>query len=286
MWRSVSHIALLLVVIILMLRLTGCMERMFYIPTVGPTPLAAAPRGTQEVWFNSTDSTRLYGWFIPSRLHAEGGPPAPTILHVHGNAGNIQSHTYFTEYLPHAGFNVFIFDYRGYGQSAGSAKRRNDLIADTHAALDAMLQRSDVDVSRIGLYGQSLGGAIGVNLMAERPEIKAAVIESAFTSWREIAASVVGGDPPNFIGRWLAALVLPDHARPIDAIARIERPMLLIHGDADSIIPVGHSRRLAAAAPDFAELLLLPGGDHNTLRDSHPEIDMQVVRFFRRHVRD
>src|SRR5690606_26766670 len=100
-------------------------------------------------------------------------------------------------------------------QSEGSAARRNDLIADTHAALNTLLARPDVDAGRIGLYGQSLGASIGLNVMAARAEIRAAVFESPFSSWRDIAATVAGGDPPNFMGRALATLLIADHARPI-----------------------------------------------------------------------
>ena len=259
------------------------MERLFYYPQRGPTPLSQAPPGTEAVDFTSADGTNLHGWFIPARgaLTPQQRREHATILHVHGNAGNILSHVYFTEHLPPAGFNVFIFDFRGYGQSEGAARRREDLIADTSAALDALLRRADVDPTRLGLYGQSLGGAIALNVMADRPEVRAAVFESSFASWREVAANSVGGDPPFFAASWLAAVCVPDQSRPIDAIARIDRPMLLLHGDADPLVPVSHGRRLAAAAGDHARLMVLHGGGHNTLRDTNPEIDIATINFFR-----
>ena len=261
---------------------TGCMERHFYQPspgdTIPPSHLAAA----ESVWFQSADGTRLHGWLIPA---ADGTPPAeaPTILHVHGNAGNIELHVWFTEHLPPAGFNLFIFDYRGYGRSEGAARRRRPLIDDTHAAVDVLLARSDIDATRLGMYAQSLGGAIGLNVMARRPQLRAAVIESAFTSWREMAASAVGGDPPGPVSRFFAGLLIRDDHRPADAIASIDRPILLIHGSADSIIPVGHGRRLAAAGPTV-EFVELDGGDHNSLRSSHPEIDGLMIEFFRKQL--
>lgn len=265
---------------------TGCMERLFYYPQRGDTPLSQAPPGAEAVDFTSADGTRLHGWFIPARgaATAEQRREHATILHVHGNAGNIVSHVYFSEHLPPSGYNVFIFDFRGYGQSEGSATRREDLIADTHAALDHILARDDVDPERIGLYGQSLGAAIALNVMADRAEIRASVFESAFASWRDAAATALGGERPIFLAAWTAAVCIRDHARPIDAIARIDRPMLLLHGSGDGIVPAVHSRRLAAAAPRHARLVILEGGGHNTLRDSHPEIDAQVVSFYREHL--
>jgi dipeptidyl aminopeptidase/acylaminoacyl peptidase len=279
-WKSaLVRTSIILAGGVLILRLTGCMEHLFYYPERGPTPLPPSLRntGAQEVWFHSADGTRLHGWFVPARVRPES---APTILHAHGNAGNISSHIWFTEYLPPAGFNVFIFDYRGYGQSEGVARTRRPLIEDTEAALDAMLKRSDVDPNRIGMYGQSLGGSVGLNMMAKRTEIRAAVIESAFTSWRDMACDAVGGP----VTRMLACALIPDSHRAVDAIAKVQRPILLVHGDADHIIPAEHSRRLADAAGPHAKLIILPGGDHNTLRESHPEIEQLVIDFYRKNL--
>ena len=256
------------------------MERLFYYPQAGPTPPPADVAGAESVRFTSADGTALYGWFLPAPGGAAG---AATILHVHGNAGNITSHRYFTEHLVPAGFNVFIFDFRGYGESEGRPTRREPLIDDTAAALDALLARDDVDPERIGMYAQSLGGAIGLNVMASRPEIRAAVIESAFSSWRTVAANAVGGDPPNAFGRFLAAVLIPDDDRPDDAIATIDRPILILHGTADTIVPFSHGETLAAVGPS-ATLMSLEGGRHNSLRDSHPEVDAAMIDFLRTHL--
>lgn len=258
---------------------TGCMERMFYYPRSGKVTPPAHLEGVEDVFFASADGTSLHGWFIPSAT----GPAeeAATIIHVHGNAGNLEDHIGYTEFLPPSGFNLFIFDYRGYGQSEGKARKREPLIADAHAALDAMLARPDVDPGRIGLFGQSLGGAIGLNLMADRPEIRAAVIVSTFSSWRDAAAGALGGDPPNFLARWVALVTIPDGHKPIDAIRRIDRPIFLMHGDADRVVRVANSRRLKDAAGEQTRYLELPGGDHVSLRYSHPEIDGLMVEFYR-----
>lgn len=270
----------LVTAVVIALWITGCMERFFYYPTRAETVPPPELVGAESVWFDSADGTRLHGWFVPA-AGGTAGPAAATILHVHGNAGNIESHAWFTEFLPGAGFNLFIFDFRGYGRSEGAARRRGPLIADTHAAVDALLARPDVDPGRVGMYAQSLGGAIGLNVMADRRELGSCVSISAFASWRDIAADSVGGGRSGPFSRLLARVLIRDDHRPDVAIAKIDRPVLVIHGTGDRIVPVGHGRRLAGEGPT-AELVELDGGDHNDMRTTHPEIDRLVIEFFRR----
>ena len=68
----------------------------------------------EDVYFTSKDGTRLNGWFVPAIGHAKG-----TVIHFHGNAENITNHYTFVQWLPSEGFNLFVFDYRGYGASSG-----------------------------------------------------------------------------------------------------------------------------------------------------------------------
>ncbi len=259
---------------------TGCMERLFYHPTRAATVAPPEVSGAESVNFTSSDGTRLHGWFIPA---SDGAPVerAATILHVHGNAGNIEGHVWFTQFLPAAGFNLFIFDFRGYGRSEGTARQRGPLIADANAAVDTLLARPDVDARRLGLFAHSLGGAIGLNVMAQRPELRCALVMSAFSSWRDMAADAVGGDPPGPVSRFMARLLIKDDHRADVAIAGIDRPILIIHGTDDQIVPASHGRRLAEAGPT-AQLIEIDGGDHNNMRSSHPQVDDLVINFFRR----
>lgn len=281
--RAVSKRLAIVGLIVFVFWATGCMERLFYYPERGPTPIPPSLRGGESVTFSSGDGTRLHGWFIPART-GQSSREAATIIHAHGNAANIANHIAFSEQFVRAGFNLFIFDYRGYGESEGSARKRSDLIADTRAALDAVLARPDVDPTRIGLYGQSLGGAIGLNVMADRHEIRAAVIESAFASWRDIAADVLGGGESGFFSRFVASILISDQSRVDEALAKIDRPILLLHGTADGTIPAHHSRRLAAAGGANVKLIEIPGGDHNSLHETHPEVEQIMNDFFRLHL--
>lgn len=131
--------------VILVLFLIGCVRvnQMFYYPdrTVYATP-ADSGLHFEEVVFLSRDGTELSGWFIPAVGEAQG-----TILHLHGNAENMTSHFGFVNWLPAAGFNLFVFDYRGYGKSAGSPNRAG-VYEDSCSALAYLRSRDDIDSGR------------------------------------------------------------------------------------------------------------------------------------------
>lgn len=284
---SLARIVVVSGILLTVLWISGCMERFFYMPTreETPTPTWLHPKA-EAVWFESEDGTRLRGWFVP----AVGRPSreAMTVLHVHGNAGSMMSHYAFVERLPAAGFNVFLFDYRGYGESEGSARSRGPLIEDTRAALRTLRARPDIDPERVAVVAQSLGGAIAVIAVADDLRnggaIAGVVLESPFASWRDVAATALGGDPPSWWARSLATALIPDGSdatpRPVDAIATIDRPILVVHGDADRVVSVSHGKRLAAAAPR-AELMIVPGGEHNTLQWDAPEARRRIIEFLR-----
>ena len=148
------------------------------------------------------------------------------------------------------------------------------------------MAQPEVDAARVALFGQSLGGAIGVNLLARKAVFRCGVLESPFASWRLAAATALGGGEPGVFARGLAWLLIHDRDRPTDAIAQVRVPILIVHGDADRVVPIVHGRLLRDAAPDRVTLLEFSGGDHNTLADTHPESRRAVIDFLRRHLSD
>ncbi|MCH8964027.1 MAG: alpha/beta fold hydrolase, partial [Planctomycetes bacterium] len=108
------------------------------------------------VEFVTLDGVRLSAWWFPADGSARG-----TVIHFHGNAGNITGHFVQTAWLPAAGYHVLCFDYRGFGGSEGTVTRTGTIL-DAHAAIDYVLAREDADPMRILLFGQSLGGAVAI----------------------------------------------------------------------------------------------------------------------------
>jgi uncharacterized protein len=231
----------------------GWIERqLLYFPSTEMVqPVSAFGPNAQEVWFG--EHARLHGVFAPASGQ-RSGPPV-TIVFFHGNGGNLSHRAAFVSSMQsELGAHVFIFDYQGYGQSGGIPSEQA-LAADAQAAIEYVMTRSEIDPARIVYYGESLGGAVAIQLATARPPA-GLIVQSSFTS---IGAMTRLHHP------YLAPL-LPYVATRFDSLAAvplIRAPMLMIHGESDSLVPPDQSRQLQQAAAGPAELVLVPGAGHN-----------------------
>lgn len=265
-------------------------DSFFYYPSarVWMTP-AQVGVVAEDVHFQASDGLTLHGWWLPARSgygaeEPEPGSPAPrpadpaasgrpgpargrgTVIHFHGNAENVTAHLPLVEWLPYEGYNVLMFDYRGYGRSQGRVTRAGT-IRDGHAALDYALSRPDVDPARIYLYGQSLGGAVATVVAAERPEVRAVVLESTFSSYRRIAARHLRKVLMTDVLAWpLACGLVSSGHEPREAVGRIApRPVLILAGTNDSICFAELNRELFEAAGEPKSYVEIRGGEHLAL---------------------
>ena len=190
------------------------------------------------------------------------GPPNLTILWFHGNAGNLGYQVDDLAALRQwTAANIFIFDYRGYGNSAGHPSERG-FYRDARAAWRYLLTRPDIDPQRIILYGRSLGTAAAVELAANPPDGPlpyAVILYSPLTSLGDMARAV----HPRLPLHWLAGGQFNSLAR----IGRVSHPLLIIHSAADEIIPVEQGYRLFAAAPEPKQFLIPDAASHNDALD-------------------
>src|SRR5215212_1779545 len=156
------------------------------------------PEGAEIVWFNSADGTHLNGWFFASRLR----PATGTVIFFHGNGGNITNIGWMGQRFAKRGFNVLLFDYRGYGASEGVAADEADLFADGWAAVTYVMKETEIPPDQIVLYGQSLGTAVVADV-ASREKFGAVVLESGFSSASSLASSALPWLPRwlHFLGR-------------------------------------------------------------------------------------
>ena len=229
----------------LLTMLGGCVERMFFYPdSITYTTPAAQGVVSEDVYVVTTDGSRLHGWFLPARGTAKG-----TVLHLHGNAANVSNHLPLVSWLPARGYNVLMIDYRGFGRSGGTPSL-DGIVDDAAAALSYLRTRGDVDPMRLIVFGQSIGGATALRLLArDAAGVRLAIIDSAFASYRGIARAATAGSPLGPLAA-LSSGVLPGKDKdPITAVQSIQVPLIFVHGARDSIIAATNSERLHAAAP-------------------------------------
>jgi len=252
-----SRIAFLL---ILMCLLAACSSAFFY--PQRPLQLTPARVGLEyeDVNLESPDHLRLHAWYLPAQ-----GTPKGTVLFLHGNAGNIGTHLASVYWLPPEGYNVFLLDYRGYGASEGSVSIGGAL-QDVEAAIDWLTTRPEVRSQGLAVFGQSLGGAFAAYAVANsrhRDMIRALIMDSAFSSYRNIAREKLADFWLTWPVQWPLSLTVSDVYDPVDAIGKVSPvPVLIMHGVADRVIPVWHADRLFTAAREPKEFWRIPGSGH------------------------
>ncbi len=248
----------------------------------------------EEVSFTSADGIVLKGWLVKP---SHPGTKSPAIIICHGVGANKSDFTELAVSLSHRGYFVLLFDFRAHGESGGSRTslgyhEQKDVVA----ALDFLKARSGVAPGRIGIYGFSMGGSTAILAAAKTGAFSAVVADSAFTCLREQARDAITGfyHLPSFPFLQLAVLgyelyfqTRVDAVSPISLIAIIApKPVLIIAGEGDKLIPADNGRKLYAAAHEPKELWLIPGAEHGaTLAAAGSEYEKRVGEFFDKNLK-
>lgn len=215
-------------------------------------------------------SGRVHGWWIPIDA-------APTVLYLHGNGSNLGDLVSIAAQIHSLGWSAFYIDYRGYGLSEGSFPSEQSVYADAIAALAYLIEVRHIPAQNIVVIGQSLGGAIAIELASRNPNIGAIVVESTFTSIQAIA-------------HYRFPLPLFDYLlhQKFDSLAKVrslQMPLLVIHGLGDRTVPVQMGQTLYDAAPSPKELLLIPQAGHNNLRRvDRSRYEQTLQKFVQRYI--
>lgn len=222
-------------------------SRLIYFPTddMAISP-AAVDLEYEEVFIPSSGGVTLHAWMVPAESARY------TVLHCHGNAGNISHRLESLLIFHRLGLGTLIFDYAGYGRSDGRPGEQQTY-EDAEAAWRYLTVERGIAPERIIIFGQSLGGAIAAEL-ASRVSPAGLIVESTFTSVPDRAAELYRWLPV----RWLARIryEAKEHIRRVDA------PVLVIHSKDDEMIPIHHGKGLFDAAPEPKTFLEL-SGSHN-----------------------
>ena len=214
---------------------------------------AELARGMRDVWIDFDSKVTAQ----PARLHglwvASADPVAPLLLYLHGSRWNVNGSAPRIRRMQQLGFSVLAIDYRGFGRSTALLPSEASAYEDAHAAWD-WLGRNWPGRPRY-VFGHSLGGAVAIQLAADVDDEQGTIVEGTFTSIADVARSFRYG--------WLP--IGPLITQRFDSeskVARLGAPLLVVHGDADRLIPAALGRRLYDAAKAPKAFVLVPGGSH------------------------
>jgi len=293
-WRNLVRFTLgtLLVSALLLLLIISMRGAYGYThPARHPVSEDPAGRGLtyEAVTFPSADGLSLVGWFVFPR---NGDGNGAAIIVCHGYASTRAEVLPEAAVLARHGYSTLLFDFRGHGESEEHlVTLGHDEVQDVQGAVTYLLTRSEVAPDRIGVLGRSMGGATVIRAAARIPDIRAVATEGAYASLADTVANDFANltGLPKFpfaplmvmLGEWQTGLDV-NLVRPVDDIAQLSpRPVLLIHGLSDNVIPPENARRLYQAAGEPKSLWLPAGVGHGTSARQRPaEFEARVVAFF------
>ena len=252
----------------LLLILSGCSSLLFYPEPGQPITPKVAGLDYRDVTLTAADGTRLHGWWLPVK---KGVPLKGTVLHLHGNGGNLAYHLGATVWLPEQGYQVLMIDYRGYGLSEGSPSLPA-VYQDIDAAFDWLEHEPSAQGQPLIVLGQSLGGAMAIHYLSEQPaqraRLKAVVLDGVPASYQSLAQYALSTSWLTWPLQVPLSWWVPDADSAVYAIPKLKGvPMLVFHSLADTIVPLSNGIRLYQAAPPPKVLQLTRGGHVQTFAD-------------------
>jgi uncharacterized protein len=242
-------------------------SRLIYFPNIPGRALTAMPAEIgldfEEVRITTADRIELHGWYVAA------GAGAPTVLFCHGNAGNISHRLDWLEVFHEMGLAVFLFDYRGYGQSSGTPDEQGTYL-DAQAVWDYLTNTKRHSPKSVVIFGESLGGPIAANL-AKDVSPGALVLASTFTSVPDLASNFYWFLPVRLLARF--------HYPTAEYMARVHVPTLVIHSRTDEIVPFSHAEAIFRRANERKQLLEIRGDHNSALLVSRQQITEGMRRF-------
>jgi fermentation-respiration switch protein FrsA (DUF1100 family) len=249
-------------------------NQLFYFPTKA-AEATPQKRGLayEEIMFATADEVKLHGWFLPVQKNQT---IKGTVVFSHGNAGAVGHHLGLVDWLPREGYQVLMYDYRGFGKSAGTPTREG-LICDVEAAFAYARSRPEVAGKKIYSYAHSLGGAKSIVALSRTkvPELRAVITDGTFASYEEMAEIMAGN---------LGKKLVTDELSPKAYVAKLPVPLLVVHGTADEIVPIAQGRSLFAAAVPRKTFFEVKGGKHgDALARNNGEYRKKMLDWMAQH---
>lgn len=215
----------------------------------------------ENIYFPSGDGTRLHGWFYRSTA----GKPKGTIVQFHGNGQNMSAHYASLVWLTREGYNLFTFDYRGYGESLAEPDPEG-VYKDGLAALDKAWElHRETKAPKLIVYGQSLGGAIAMRCFVDfrhQQETSLVVMDSTFISYKDVAQETLAKHWLTWAFSPLARVLVSDKFAPEKVLERFHNRTLVIHDKEDPVVKYQNGQALFAKISAKKEFWSLDHGEH------------------------
>lgn len=231
--------------------------------------------GMQDVWIAfpsrvTGEDTRLHGLWLPAENNAD---KAPVLLYLHGARWNVTGSAPRIRRMQELGFSVLAIDYRGFGKSTRKLPSEEMAYEDARAAWDWLAAKYPQRERFV--FGHSLGGAIAIDLASKVEDEKGVIVEGTFTSIPDVASSMKWG--------WLpVGPLITQRFESVKKVAKVQSPLLVVHGSADALIPSTLGQRLYEAAGGRKQFVLVEGGSHfNTNSLGQAQYRQALSQFFR-----
>ena len=221
----------------------------------------------EEVWLPIDEEVTVFGWFI------DAGSTNPVLLWCHGNAGNVSHRLENIRQFYQRGISVFIFDYRGYGQSTGVPSEVG-FYQDALASYDYLIRQRLVSPERLIIFGRSLGSSVAAEVAVQRPTA-GLIVEGSFPSIQAMSDYHYLGLPAG----WFVNVDF----NLVQKVRGLHVPLLVIHGERDSIVPMDLGKQVFDAAHEPKQWYAVSGAQHNDVpfvggESYYREIDMFLQR--------
>jgi len=223
---------------------------MYFPERTRTAPAAAGLPQADEVFLTTSDNERVIAWHVAPR------DDKPVVLYFHGNGGALSWRAERFERIVADGTGLVALSYRGYGGSSGQPSEAG-LLRDADALYG--FARARYPAARLVLYGESLGSGVAAALAAER-EVGKVILEAPFTSAVDIGAAAYPFLP--------VRLLMHDRFRSDERIGKVTAPVLVLHGERDTVVPIRYGERLYALISAPKKFVRFPEGHHSDL-DSH-----------------
>jgi len=251
-------------IVSLTLLLSACTNFLFYPVKSFPVTPDAAGVDYEDLFIDSYDGTKLHGWKLFAEDELRG-----SILFFHGNGDNVSTQLPATYWLAKAGYDVYVFDYRGYGQSDGVVGL-DEIILDMESMIAYTVDQLQEDDGLI-LMGHSLGGAMSIYAVAHsehKDRMKTLITVEAFSDYHDIAQEAMSKSWLFWLFQWPLSFTIDNSYRPLDAIGDISPvPVMILHSEEDQMIDIHHAESLYAAANEPKTLKRITSGHNNIFAD-------------------